>query len=446
MLGENELKRVADMVLNLSPADQTEVLLMGGDAALTRFANNHIHQNVQETNVTLLVRLVYGQKIGVASGNDLSEQAVRALLKRGEELARHQVDNRDFKSLPVASTAPRVPAFMERTARCGPEERASVVGAICRRAREAGLVAAGAFKITAGELAVANSLGTWNYHRETTAEITTVVMSETSSGFAGRASMDVGDIDGEEVAEEAVERALRSQNPQELELGEYEVVLEGYAVADILDFLAYLGFGAQAYQEKRSFISGRLGQRVMGANVTIWDDGLAADTIPTPFDFEGVPKQRVDLITEGVAQGAVWDSYTAGKEPGQASTGHALPAGTTFGPIPMNLFLRPGEASKEELIRSTTRGILVTRFWYTRPVHPLHVIVTGMTRDGTFLIEKGQVTRPIKNFRFTQGYVEALNNVELIGRETTLQPAIAGYSRVPALKIARWNFSGATQF
>jgi predicted Zn-dependent protease len=160
---------------------------------------------------------------------------------------------------------------------------------------------------------------------------------------------------------------------------------------------------------------------------------------------EGVAKQRVDFIVDGVAKDVVWDSYYGGKA-GRASTGHALPAGNTFGPVPGNLFLRPGSASKEEMIASTRRGVWVSRFWYTRPVHPLNVVVTGMTRDGTFLIEDGKIVRPVRNLRFTQSYLEAMNRVELIGRETKLLPSIAGSCRVPALKIAGWEFTGATEF
>ncbi|HWQ29080.1 MAG TPA: metallopeptidase TldD-related protein, partial [Dehalococcoidia bacterium] len=327
----------------------------------------------------------------------------------------------------------------------GPEERAHVVAQICDAAQRAGLVAAGAFRTAAAEIAVANSLGVWAYHRDTTADINTVIMGETSSGHAERWTMDVSEIDGETVAAEAVDRALRSANPRPLEPGEYEVVLLPYAVADLLDYFAYLSFGAQAFQEKRSFMSGRIGERVMGENVTIWDDGLAPDTIPQPFDFEGVPKRKVTFIEDGVARDVVWDSYTAGKE-GRESTGHALPAGNTFGPVPSNMFLKPGDATVDDMIADVRRGIFVSRFWYTRPVHPLHVIVTGMTRDGTFLIENGRIVAPIKNLRFTQGYVEALNNVDLIGRETMLTQAIAGVSRVPALKIRKWSFTGATQF
>ncbi len=445
LLGEPELKKIADRILSMSAADQTEVLLFANHSALTRFANSYIHQNVEQTNVEVSVRAVIGKKIGVAATNVLSDESLKGVAERAAMLARHQKENQDFQSLPQPAPLPQVDAYVERTARCGPEERAAVVAQVCDAASRAGVTAAGAFRTSVGEAAVANSLGVFAYHLDTGADITTTMMSDSSSGHAERVAMDVGDIDGEGAAAEAIDKCLRSANPVSLEPGEYEVVLEEYAVTDILDFLAYLGFGAQAFQEKRSFMSDHLGEKVMGDNISIWDDGLAPDTIPAPFDFEGVPKQRVELISDGVAKGVVYDSYYAGKE-GKASTGHALPAGLTFGSFPSNMFLRAGTATKEEMLSSVERGLWVSRFWYTRPVHPLKVIVTGMTRDGTFLIEKGKITAPIKNLRFTQSYLEALNQVELIGGETSLHAAMIGVSRVPAIKVRSWNFSGATEF
>jgi PmbA protein len=334
---------------------------------------------------------------------------------------------------------------VQRTAAFGPDDRAGVVAAICDAARNAGVTAAGAFRTSASEVAVANSLGVFAYHRETNADINTTIMLPDSSGYAAHLSIDVNNIDGKALAAEAIDKCLRSASPVSLEPGVYDVILEDYAASDILDYLAYLAFGAQPYQEKRSFMSDRLGEKVAGDNVTIWDDGLSPETIPMPFDFEGVPKQRVELITEGVAKGVVYDSYYGGKE-GKASTGHALPAGATFGPLPANLFLKAGDATRDDMLASVERGVWVSRFWYTRPVHPLKLIVTGMTRDGTFLIEKGKITAPIKNLRFTHSYLEALNNVEMISRDTRLLPGIIGVSRVPSLKVKSWNFSGATEF
>ena len=446
MLGEQELKNLADKALSMSKAQQTEVLIFAPHSSLTRFANNYIHQNVEQEDIDMRVRAIVDKKIGVASGNDLTDEGIRGLVDKALELARHQVANPDFTSLPGAKPIPHVDSYVERTARTGPEERAAVVGTICAASVKAGLVAAGAFRTSVAEVAVANSLGVFAYGLDTMADINTVIMSGEGSGHAERVTMDVGEIDGAEVAQEAIDKALRNVKQIEIAPGEYDVVFQEYAVADILDFFGYLSFGAQAFQEKRTFMAGRIGEKVMGDNIDIWDDGLAKDTAPGSFDYEGVPKRRVQFVEKGVAREVVWDSYTAGQEKDRESTGHALPAGNTFGPVPSNMFLGAGDASLDDMVASTKRGVWVSRFWYTRPVHPLNVVVTGMTRDGTFLIENGKITAPIRNLRFTQSYLDAMNNVEAISRRTMLCQAIAGVSRVPALKIRNWSFTGVSQY
>src|SRR6185437_6171224 len=214
MLGEPEFRRIAQTVLAASRADQMDVEIFANDSALTRFANNYIHQNVEQSDVDVRVRAVIGQKIGVASTNEISDEALARVAARAYELAQHQRENEDFRSLPRPQPLPDTHAFVERTARCGPEERAAVVQQICDASVRAALTAAGAYHTTAQEFAVANSLGVWGYHRQTQADINTVIMSETSSGYAARASKDVGDIDGEAVAREAVDVTLRGVNPR----------------------------------------------------------------------------------------------------------------------------------------------------------------------------------------------------------------------------------------
>jgi predicted Zn-dependent protease len=448
MLGEAEIKRIAQAVLAASRADQTEVEVFANDSALTRFANNYIHQNVEHSDVDVRVRSVIGRKIGIASTNETSPEALAAVAAKAFELAEHQRENEDFRSLPRPAPITPVAAFVEGTARCGPEERAAVVGQICDASSRAGLTAAGAFHTTAQEIALANSLGVYAYHRETQADINTVVMSDTSSGYAARVTKDIADIDGESIAQEAVDKALRGVNPRTLDPGEYEVILEPYAVVDLLDFFSYLSFGALGFMEKRSFMSGRIGERVMSESISIWDDGLSPEGLPMPFDYEGVPKEPVTFIESGVAKGVVWDTYLAGKQGGDArSTGHALPAGATIGALPLNMFMATGAASTDDMIKDVKRGLWVTRFWYTRTVHPLNVVTTGMTRDGTFLIEDGKIAGPVRNMRFTQGYVEALNHVDMVGRDAmlVLGDIGGGVRRVPALKLGKWNFTGVSE-
>ncbi len=449
MLGEKRIKELTDGILARSAADQTEVVVLAGDSYLTRFANSTIHQNVAETDTEVRIRVVLGKRVGVATTNNLEDEALAQTLENALAIARLQPENPDFKSLPGPQPIAEIAAFSEATASCSPEQRAKGAGAICLMARGAGVVASGALTTAAIEAAVANSLGIYAYHATTYADINTVIMSDTSAGYASALALDVGDLDFEAIGREAVEKCLHSQNPRALEPGEYTVILEPYAVDDFLLMMAYTGFGAVAMQEGRSFMSGKLGEQIVDPRVSIWDDGLSPDGIPWPFDFEGVPKQRVDLIEKGVARGVVYDSYRAGKEEGKASTGHALPAPNPFGPFPANAFIAPGDATLEEMIASTERGVYVTRFHYTRPVEPTKVVITGMTRDGTFLIENGEIAYPVKNLRFTQSYLEALNEVAMIGNEPRLLAGIAldiSRDSVPALKLNKFAFTGATEF
>jgi PmbA protein len=455
MLGKKRIKEITETILARSTADQTEVVVLAKDQYLTRFANSTIHQNVAETDAVVRIRVVVrspgvaeGGRIGVATTNNLDEAALARTLENALTIARLQPENPDFKTLPGPQPIPQVSVFSEATAGCSPEKRAKGAGAICLQARDAGVLASGALTTTVVEIAVANSLGTFAYFPTTYADINTVVMSDTSAGYAAALALHVDDLDFEGIGKEAVERGLRSQNPRSLEPGEYTVILEPYAVQDFVQMMSYSGFGAVALQEGRSFVGEKIGQQIVDPRVSIWDDGLDPAGLPMPFDVEGVPKQRVDFIEKGVARGVVYDSYRAGKEEGKASSGHATLAPSRFGPMPQNAFFAPGQATLEEMIASTERGLYITRFHYTRPVEPTRVVITGMTRDGTFLIENGEIAYPVKNLRFTQSYLESLNHLEMIGKEPHLLSSTWGMARqsVPLLKLGKFTFTGATEF
>ena len=435
---EGELKEFMTGLLERSSAEQTEVMVTEWDSALTRFANNGIHQNVAERDASVRVRVVKDGKTGVASINQLNEAAAVDVLKRAIAIAELQPRS-DVVPMPGPAPARPVEAWSDATAAATPEERADFVQTVCSKAGRAGLKAFGAYSTSAGQLAIANSLGLFHQQRSTQATVNSVVMGDAGSGYADRGAIDVRELDREELATEVIEKAQRNQNAQPVEPGVYEVVLEEYAVAEMLEFMSFIGFGALSVQEERSFM--RLGERITGEEVSIWDDGLDRSGIPASFDFEGVPKQRVDLITRGVASGLVYDMQTAARA-GRQSTGHGLPAPNTEGPFAVNLFMKPGGATKSDLMRDIKRGIWVTRFWYVRVVQPKTSIITGMTREGTFLIENGQITRPVKDLRFTQSILEALNGTLAISRSTKLQVSeYLGASRVPAVHLKAFTFT-----
>ncbi len=448
MLGEARIREIARAVLAGSQADQTEVLVLREDSELTRVANSEIHQNVAERDTLVVVRAVVGRRQGRASTNDLRPESLARLADTALAAAQVQPENPHFRSLPEPQPIPRVDAWSERTAGFTPEDRAAVMGVLCRMAREAGAVASGAFSTGRYEVAVANSLGIWAYHPYTYADFNTVVMADSGSGHADFASINVDDLDIEALAGEAVLTALRGRNPRDLAPGEYPVVLAERAVMDLVQWLAYQAHGALAVQEGRSPFCGRFGQQVLDPRVSLWDDGLDPSGVPLPFDGEGVPRQRVELIREGVPVGVVYDSYTAGKE-GKKSTGHALfAAGAGYassGPMPMHWFVAPGDLPRDQLLAGVDRGVWVSRFWYTRLVRHSDLTVTGMTRDGTFWIEGGEIAYPVRNLRFTHSYVEALSAVDRIAAETVLKPGpFFGHGRVPAMRLHAFNFTGAT--
>ncbi|MBI5034549.1 MAG: TldD/PmbA family protein [Chloroflexi bacterium] len=447
MLGQDKVRELLQQVLSFSKADQTEVIFEGTDSALTRFANSAIHQNVAETNTEIRVRLVYGKKVGVASCNDLSPESLKRTVETARAIAMRQRENPDFKSLPSAQPIQNVESFVEATANFTPEQRAQVVSVICKRSKEKGLAAAGAFTTTTFETAVANSLGVFAYHPGTYADLNAVMMSDTGSGYASFTHQDARKINAEAIAKEALDKAQRARHPIAVEPGEYTVLLEEYAVTDLLDFLNYIAFSALAVQEERSFIKGKIGQKVMHDSVTIWDDGCAPDGIAMPFDFEGTPRQKVVFVENGIARAVMYDTATAQRD-NVASTGHSLPAPNSYGPFAMHMAMAPGNTPKSEIIKGVERGIWVTRFWYTRVVHPMKVLITGMTRDGTFLIENGEITKPIRNLRFTTSYLDALNHVRAIGNTTQLFFDDWSHTsrRVPAILVDGFKFTGVTEF
>ena len=447
LLGQDRALDLVDRAIKASPGDQTEVLLSNSDSYLTRFANNYIHQNVAERNATLTVRVVFGKKIGVVSTNDLDEESVRHAIEQAAMIARLQKENPEFVSLPGPQPVPAVEAWVEETAAFGPEDRARAVGTLIGLARQHGLEAAGAFSTGASEMAVGNSLGVRAYQRSTVAALNTVVMGENGSGYAQARARDARAVDAAALGQRAVDKALASRGAVSVDAGEYEVVLEPEAVADMLGFFVRSSFSAMTYQEGRSFLQDKLGQKLFPESISIWDDGLDPAGMPQAFDFEGVPKRKIVLVDRGVPVNLIYDSYTAGREPGKTSTGHAAPAMFGgFGPMAGNLFMAAGDATIDDMIRSTKKGILVTRFHYTNPVSPVRTLLTGMTRDGTFLIENGRITTPVRNFRFTQRIADALAAVEMVGRERRLVGGWMGGSLVPALKIGRFTFTGVTEF
>ncbi len=447
MLGEAKAIEILKKVIALTEADQAEALLMSETTGLTRFANSTIHQSVFEKNAVVHLRAAVGRKVGTASSNLLDEDSLKRLAGRAAEIARSQVDNPDFDGFAASPRAERVDAFFESTCECTPQRRADNVKKVIDAADRMNFLAAGSHWTASREIAVANSAGTEQYHKYTAGYLNTVIMSPTSSEYADGSFIDIEKFDPADIGDEAVRICAASQDPRDIDEGKYDVVISEAALSSILDWLGYIGFGADWFQEGRSFMSGNIGKQIMGSNVSMWDDGLDPAGLPLPFDFEGVPKQRVDLIRNGVAANVVHNTLTA-KRGGVRSTGHALPPGEQTNALPLNIFVGTGESTVEEMVESLDRGILVTRFHYINGLlDPKRALFTGMTRDGTFFVEGGKIAYPLKNMRFTHSMLDAFSNVDLISKDAKLMISTwQGADVVPAMKIKGFNFSGKTEF
>ncbi len=425
-------------------ASEAEVLVMAEDAALTRFANSQIHQNVAETNVVVNLRFVVGKRVGVASSGRTDDEGLRRLAANAAAIAGVVEELEDWSGLPGPSTAHAVAAgYSANTAASSPESRAEGVRQVIAAADAAGVTAYGSFSAGTETVAVANSAGARQAGTRTVSQLLTVSMGPNGgTGYAESVSVDATSIDAAAIGREAAEKARATANAVAIDAGDYPVVLEEYAVTDILDMLGYLGFSALAVQEERSFFEP--GRRIGSDLVTIVDDGQDPAGLPMWFDYEGVAKQQVSLIDAGRCQHVVYDAQTAGRD-GVTSTGHGLPAPNPYGPFPLNMVMTAGTSSREELIGGLDRGLLVTRFHYTNPVHPKLAIVTGMTRDGTFLVEGGKIVGPVRNLRYTQSYLDALAGTVAVARERKTLRGFLGGVVVPAVRLEGWTFTGTTE-
>jgi predicted Zn-dependent protease len=440
-----ELRRIAGRVIALSEADETEVSIEAVSNALTRFANNTIHQNVAEQSLVISVRAVVDGRTARATTNKPDDASLRRTVRAAFELARHQPKHPGSLPMPGPQRYTPVERYFESTAAATPQDRARAVAAICRESARHGQTAAGVFSTGASASALANSRGLFAFHRQSHAEFSITVMLEGGlSGWAKANAPDRMAFDPATLAERAAKKAFHSVAPRELEPGRYTVILEPAAVLDLVGFLFY-DFAGTAVMDRRSCLNERLGKQLFARNINLWDDAYHPLQTGAPFDGEGLPRQRVCLVEGGVPKRLVYSRATAKKMKAKP-TGHGFPLPNEWGEAPMNLVFHGGKASVEQMVGSTERGILVTRVWYVREVDPYEKILTGMTRDGTFLIHNGQVGHGIRNFRFNQSVLEMLANVEMLGEAVRTSGEEAFDMVVPAMKVRDFHFTELTKF
>jgi predicted Zn-dependent protease len=463
MLTHDQAGDIFDRIRTLSSADEVEVLFSGGKFALTRFANNTIHQNVAEENHIVSVRTAFGQRTARATTNKFDDESLRLVVKNSEALARVQHPDPDLLPMPDSrsagiahpASAPKK-RYFPSTAAITPEMRAEGVKKIVSIADRHNLTTAGVFSSGEHFEGIFNSRGLNRWHAHTSAEVSVTMLAPDSSGWQKANSPDVSNIDPLQLAEIAAQKAVDSAHPKEVPAGKYTVILEPAAVLDIVGFM-FWDYSGMAILDQRSFLTGRIGTRLFGENITILDDVEHPLQSGSPFDGEGVLRKKVALVENGVVKRVVYARATAERmnrsehkdavgpiEP----TGHGFPLPNEMGEMPLNIVFAPaGEPQPvEQMIASTERGILVTRLWYIREVEPFEKMLTGMTRDGTFLVENGRVVGGVRNFRFNESLIHLLSNVEATGVPLRSSGEESFDMVVPAMKVNDFNFTEVTRF
>jgi PmbA protein len=440
----SELEHIAERLLKFSQADETEVEIDATVDALTRFANNTIHQNVAEHTLGIAVRAVVDGRTARATTNKTDEDSLRRVVSAAASLARHQPENPDLLRMLGPQKYQKVSHFFRSTVAATPQDRARAVARVCKMAEKGKQTAAGIFATGFVQNVQANSRGLTARHDHSRAEFSITILEDNSSGWAKSNSADILNIDPEALFESASEKAAGSRKPRELPPGHYTAILEPSAALDLVGSIFY-DFSGTAVLDKRSCLNDRMGKKIFGENITLWDDVYHPLQIGPSWDGDGLPRQKVLLVDRGVPKNLVYSRATA-KKMKTKPTGHGFPLPTEYGEAPVNLVFSGGDKSTDEMIRSTEHGVLVTRFWYIREVDPYEKVLTGMTRDGTFLIENGRIAGGIRNFRFNQSVIAALANVEMLGPAVRAAGEESFEMVVPAMKIRDFHFSEVTKF
>jgi PmbA protein len=467
MLTRDQAADIFDRVKRFSSADEVEVLFSGGRFALTRFANNTIHQNVEDENHIVSVRTAFGGRTARASTNKFDDESLRRVVESSEALAKVQHPDPDLLPMPdlreaagnageTARTAQLPSRHFEQTAAINPQLRADGVKMIVEVAQKHKLTTAGIFSSSESGEGIFNSRGLSHWHTQTLAEVSITMLSADSSGWQKANSPDVTRLDPLRMAEIAAQKAIDSAHPTEIPAGKCTVILEPSAVLDIVGFMLW-DYSGMAILDQRSFLSGRIGSQLFGENITFWDDVTHPLQTGSPFDGEGMRRQRVPLVENGVVRRVVYARGTAARMKNSEykdkvglvePTGHGFALPNEMGEMPLNIvFAAPqNPQTLDQMIASTERGVLVTRLWYIREVEPYEKMVTGMTRDGTFLVENGRVRQGVRNFRFNESLIHMLSNVEGMSVPVRSSGEESFDMVVPAMKVRDFNFTEVTKF
>jgi len=436
ILTQEEAKKIIDKVLSYAKADETEVTVYGGRTGNIRYARNTVNTSGETNAIELNVTSVFGKKSGSSSINELDDDSLKRAVERSEEIARLAPENPEYMPMLGTQTYPQTKTFSEATDKIDPEYRAQLAADSIGPCTEQGLVAAGYLEDFSGFVATGNSKGLFGYNTNTSVDFSITVRTDdgTGSGYAIRDFNDADLLNSKEVTTIAMQKAQASKNAQAIEPGKYTVILEPTAAGDLMRLLTS-GFDARSADEGRSFMSKkgggtRLGEKLFDERVTITSDPFNTDIPMSPWDSDGLPRQKTTWVENGVVKNLAYSRYWAAK---QGVEPLSRPGGGFGGG---GYIFAGGDESIADMIKSTERGVLVTRFWYIRAVDPQTLLYTGLTRDGTFYIENGQIKFPVKNFRFNESPIIMLNNIESLGK-----PQRVGGSLIPAMKIRDFTFT-----
>jgi len=436
-------------------ADDVEVSHGARDLGMTRFAGSRLTQAGTVVETTTRVRVARGRRVGSATTSGLDPEALAETARRAAANAEHSPETESFPGFarPDDTKAAGATGVAARTRDCTPRERAEILAAVFERAARSGMTCAGAFTSALRRRMVVTSGGVAVAHALTEAALSVIALDGRASGYSVWSGSDVGRLDAARLADEAVAGASRAREPVDFEPGPVDVVLSPSAVAEVCEWMSMGSFSARQVLDGLSLLTGRRGEPICDPRISLIDDAgyPHPDAVAWPFDTEGTPRRRVALIDAGRGGQPVSDRPTAAKLGSSASTGHAAPFGLELGdePVPANLVFHPGDASTEELVARVERGLYVTRFHYVNGLlDTRRAVMTGMTRDGTFLIENGKLGRAVGNLRFTESILEAFGRIDGIGRELQAIPThwlMVGNYLCPPLLVRGFKFTGRSK-
>jgi predicted Zn-dependent protease len=438
-LSRDEARALCTRVLGFSTAEQARVNVNSGDTGNTRFAVNAISTSGEVSNTTVTVMSAYGKRIASSTTNRLDDAALRAAVETSERLARLSPEDPEYLGELGPMAIPDRNAVVESTANLSPQARSAAIGRVTAPAAQKNLISTGFLVHNTGSTAVMTSKGLFAYEASTNANFTTTVRTPdgTGSGWAGTGFFDWNTLNAAELAQAAIDKAERSREPRAVEPGRWVTILEPTAVANMVGLMMG-SMGARGADEGRSFFSkpgggNKIGERFVDERVTIWSDPMDPRLFSSPFTGQGLPNRREMWVERGVLKTLQYDRFWAQRQ-NRETTGFVS-----------GYYMEGANATLDEMIRSTQRGLLVTRFWYIRGVDPRTILNTGLSRDGTFLIENGRISYPVKNLRWNESPIFMLNNIEMMGPPVRVSPAeasgLASAVIVPALKVRDFTFT-----